>query len=62
MSYAVEWIYEVVLKLPKGFRIVRLKNRFSHLKYHRFALHRKTENPIGTYHERYYWPKTPEIK
>jgi hypothetical protein len=59
MSQACEWVYEVWLKLPFGFAIIRLKDKFERLgQYHKYGIWRKTEGPIGTFRERLYWPRS----
>jgi len=56
---AVEWVYEVWLKLPFGFAIIRLKEKFNRLsQYNKWGLWRKTERPLGYITERLYWPKS----
>lgn len=57
MNQASEWVYEVWIKLPFGFGLIRLKDKFRHLQYHKYGIWRKTVEGNIT-HERLYWPKS----
>lgn len=60
MSQGSEWVFEVVLPLPFGWSLIRLKPKFlsvagKNFKRH-WLFHRKVQLGVGTYREQY-WPK-----
>jgi len=57
MSGAVEWVFEIFLKLPMGFAIIKLKDKYKdkRLGFAKWALWSKKKLGVGHYQEKVYW-------